>query len=64
MVKGSTQRTTNGRLNEGLLRIYLRDHHAASVGGTELARRTLANNRGTPLGQPWRSWPRTSMRTG
>jgi hypothetical protein len=37
------------RLDEGLLRIYLRDHLAASVGGAELARRTLRNNRGTPF---------------
>jgi hypothetical protein len=34
-------------LDEQLLRIYLRDHNAAAVGGVELVRRTLANNRGT-----------------
>ena len=33
-----------------LLRIYLNDHLAGSVAGTALARRALANNRGTPLG--------------
>lgn len=30
-----------------LLAIYLNDHHAGSVAGVELARRTLENNRGT-----------------
>jgi hypothetical protein len=38
-----------GPLDDRLLRIYLRDHLAAAVGGTELARRALANNRGTPF---------------
>ena len=33
-----------------LLRIYLNDHLAGSVAGTALARRALASNRGTPLG--------------
>lgn len=37
------QPTLDGRL----LGIYLRDHLAASVGGAELARRTLDQNRGT-----------------
>jgi hypothetical protein len=41
--------TVRGPLDERLLRIYLRDHGAAAVGGTELARRALANNRGTPF---------------
>jgi hypothetical protein len=36
-------------LDERLLRIYLRDHLAAAVGGAELARRTTRNNRGTPF---------------
>lgn len=44
-----TSPTARGPLDERLLRIYLRDHLAAAVGGTELARRTLANNRGTPF---------------
>jgi hypothetical protein len=30
-----------------LLAIYLNDHHAGSVAGVELAKRTLGNNRGT-----------------
>lgn len=30
-----------------LLAIYLNDHHAGSVAGVELAKRTLSNNRGT-----------------
>lgn len=47
MVTGASQPTAEGPLNEGLLRIYLRDHHAASLGGMDLARRTLASNRGT-----------------
>ncbi len=34
----------------GLLRIYLRDHLAAAVGGTALAHRTLASNRETTFG--------------
>jgi hypothetical protein len=46
---GGSQRAAEGPLNEPLLRIYLRDHHAAARGGTELARRTLASNRGTPF---------------
>lgn len=33
--------------NDKLLRIYLNDHLAASMGGLELARRALANNRDT-----------------
>jgi hypothetical protein len=33
-----------------LLRIYLNDHLMGAVGGAELARRCLNNNRGTPLG--------------
>lgn len=33
-----------------LLRIYLNDHLMGAAGGTELARRALRNNRGTPLG--------------
>jgi hypothetical protein len=36
-------------LDGTLLRIYLRDHLAAAVGGRELARRTSRNNRGTPF---------------
>jgi hypothetical protein len=36
-------------LDGRLLRIYLRDHLAAAVGGRELARRTLGNNRDTPF---------------
>ncbi len=39
-------------LDERLLRIYLRDHLAAAVGGAELARRTTRNNRGTPFALP------------
>jgi hypothetical protein len=38
-----------GPLDEQLLRIYLRDHLAGAVGGGELVRRALANNRGTPF---------------
>jgi hypothetical protein len=34
-------------MDDRLLRIYLRDHHAASLGGLELVKRTLGNNRGT-----------------
>jgi hypothetical protein len=49
MAAGESQRRAEGPLNEGLLRIYLRDHHAAALGGTELARRTLANNKRTPF---------------
>ena len=33
-----------------LLRIYLRDHHAAEVAGCELAKRTARANSGTPFG--------------
>lgn len=33
-----------------LLRIYLNDHLMGSAGGTDLARRCLRNNQGTPLG--------------
>jgi hypothetical protein len=36
-------------VNTRLLGIYLNDHLAGAVGGTELARRALANNRGTRL---------------
>jgi hypothetical protein len=36
-------------VNKELLGIYLNDHLAGAVGGTELARRTLQNNRNTPL---------------
>jgi hypothetical protein len=36
--------------NDGLLAIYLNDHLAGSVSASELARRCLSNNRGTPLG--------------
>jgi hypothetical protein len=32
-----------------LLRIYLRDHHAAAVAGTELAKRSANSNAGTPF---------------
>lgn len=32
------------------LRIYLNDHFALATAGRELVRRTLASNRGTPLG--------------
>jgi hypothetical protein len=39
-------------MDEQLLRIYLRDHLAGAVGGVELVRRTLANNRGTPFQGP------------
>jgi hypothetical protein len=35
------------KLDERLLGIYLRDHLAAAVGGSELARRTLRSNRDT-----------------
>ena len=34
---------------EALLAIYLNDHHAAAVGGLELARRTRASNTQPPL---------------
>lgn len=37
-------------MRDKLLNIYLNDHLAGSVAGYEIARRTLANNRGTPLG--------------
>jgi hypothetical protein len=39
--------TSDGRER---LRIYLNDHLAGATVGVELARRTLSNNRGTPLG--------------
>ena len=39
-------------VDQKLLRIYLRDHLAAAVGGAELARRTTRNNRGTPFAPP------------
>lgn len=32
-----------------LLRIYLRDHHAAAIAGNELAKRSAQSNRGTPF---------------
>jgi hypothetical protein len=32
-----------------LLRIYLRDHHAAAVAGAELAKRSAKSNQGTPF---------------
>ncbi len=41
--RGSTHRRK-------LLRIYLNDHLTAAAGAIELARRSLRNNRGTPLG--------------
>jgi hypothetical protein len=37
-------------MTEKLLHIYLDDHFAGSVAGRELAKRTLSNNQGTPLG--------------
>jgi hypothetical protein len=49
MATPRTSPTARGPLDEQLLRIYLRDHNAAAVGGVELVRRTLANNRGTPF---------------
>jgi hypothetical protein len=33
------------------LATYLNDHHAASVGAVQLARRVAASNRGTPYGE-------------
>jgi hypothetical protein len=36
-------------MNRQLLGIYLNDHLAGAMGGIELARRALRNNRGTPL---------------
>jgi hypothetical protein len=36
-------------VNRQLLGIYLNDHLAGAMGGIELARRSLRNNRGTPL---------------
>lgn len=36
-------------MNRQLLGIYLNDHLAGAMGGLELARRALRNNRGTPL---------------
>jgi hypothetical protein len=47
MVSRQGQPTAEGALDESLLRIYLRDHLAAAVGGAALARRTLESNRGT-----------------
>jgi hypothetical protein len=38
-----------GPVNRRLLGIYLNDHLAGAMGGLELARRALRNNRGTPL---------------
>jgi hypothetical protein len=35
--------------SNNLLRIYLRDHHAAAVAGTELAKRSAKSNAGTPF---------------
>jgi hypothetical protein len=37
--------------NPAGLRIYLNDHLAGSISGIELAKRSLSNNRDTPLGQ-------------
>jgi hypothetical protein len=37
-------------MNRKLTKIYLNDHLAGSVVGRELAKRSLSNNRGTPLG--------------
>lgn len=42
--------TRNHAEQRRLLRIYLNDHLMGSVGGVELTRRCLRNNRGTPLG--------------
>jgi hypothetical protein len=36
-------------MDRKLLGIYLNDHLAGAMGGIELARRCLSNNRGTPL---------------
>lgn len=36
-------------MNRRLLGIYLNDHLAGAMGGLELARRALRNNRGTPF---------------
>jgi hypothetical protein len=36
-------------VNQALLSIYLNDHLAGAIAGTELARRALHNNRQTPL---------------
>jgi hypothetical protein len=41
---------TNKTAADGLLAIYLNDHLAGATFGVELARRTCARNRGTPLG--------------
>ena len=38
-------------MNEKLLRIYLQDHHAGSMTGTELARRIRGNNKGNEYGE-------------
>lgn len=35
--------------SNNLLRIYLRDHHAASFAGLELAKRSVKSNAGTPF---------------
>jgi hypothetical protein len=35
--------------SKDLLRIYLRDHHAAAVAGCELAKRSAKSNAGTPF---------------
>lgn len=37
-------------MDEKLLKIYLNDHLAGSVGGIELAKRCRSNNEGSPLG--------------
>lgn len=37
--------------NEKLLQIYLNDHLAGAVAGTQLARRALSSNQGTELGE-------------
>jgi hypothetical protein len=46
MAAQRTNPMAEGALDGRLIRIYLRDHLAAAVGGAELARRTLGNNRG------------------
>lgn len=38
-------------MNIDLLKIYLNDHLAGATAGVELARRTLRENRGNPVGQ-------------
>lgn len=41
--------------NDKLLRIYLNDHLAASMGGVELVRRAIANNEGNSFGETLRN---------